>query len=124
MQVSTRITGAAVLLPDVAVRALARVLQESLTNARRHGAPAPALVHLEQAPDRAALDITNVVRPEALPSDGFGFGLVGMRERLEIVGGMLEAGPVGDGTWRVRAVIPVAAGGTAPSEGGSGWCGR
>jgi signal transduction histidine kinase len=82
-----------------------RVAQEGLTNARKHAPDAPATVSVERA---EAGDVTVIVRnglgtPLELP--GSGAGLVGLAERLRLVGGSLHSGPGGDG-WELRAVVP------------------
>jgi len=87
--------------------ALYRVVQESLTNVLRH-APGTARVDLELSrhPDRwevTVVDQGGVVT--AAESDGAGVGLVGMRERVELFGGTVEAGPAARG-WRVHVTIP------------------
>ncbi len=81
-----------------------RVVQESLNNTARHAPGASARVAVEVAPDAIDVDVHDV--------GGFGrgkgpagMGLVGMRERVEAVGGTLEAGPV-PGGWQVRAHLP------------------
>jgi signal transduction histidine kinase len=87
--------------------ALYRVIQESLTNVLRH-APGTARVDVElrHHPDRWEATIVDQggVMPAA-ESDGAGIGLVGMRERVELFGGSVEAGPSGQG-WRVHVTIP------------------
>jgi signal transduction histidine kinase len=87
--------------------ALYRVVQESLTNVLRH-APGTSRVDVElrHLPDRweaSILDHGGVM--PAATSDGAGIGLVGMRERVELFGGAVEAGPWGQG-WRVHVTIP------------------
>lgn len=97
-----------------------RIVQESLTNALKHAARGEVLVLLEQ--DERALVVT-VGSPsgdrDGPRAPGSGSGLVGMRERAELLGGSFEAGlePAADGdgkVWRVRAVLPV------DGEGGDG----
>jgi signal transduction histidine kinase len=51
------------------------------------------------------VDDTGVAGASPLASTGGGYGLRGMRERVELVGGSLDAGPYGGG-WRVRAEVP------------------
>lgn len=82
-----------------------RVVQESLTNARRHGV-AGARVRLEWQPQRLLLLVSNASLA-ATPGDR-GHGLAGMRERVEMYDGSLEAGPDGTGGWVVRASLPLA----------------
>ncbi|MCI4066904.1 histidine kinase [Micromonospora sp. R77] len=103
-----------------AVRGLAvlRLTQEALTNVARHAGPSArarlavsvvdGAVHWEVADDgRGRL-------PAAVPSGG-GHGIIGMRERVEVLGGRLEVGPSGTG-WRVRTVLaaPMSASASAP----------
>jgi len=87
--------------------ALYRVVQESLTNVLRH-APGTARVDLllSRHPDRWDVTVTDQggIVPAA-ESDGAGVGLVGMRERVELFGGTVEAGAAERG-WRVHVMIP------------------
>src|SRR3954454_4622472 len=87
--------------------ALYRVCQESLANAARHAPGAPVVVEVEVEGAAALLDVQSgpATVPVAVERDRLRFGLQGMRERVEAVGGQLEAGPDGAG-WRVRCVIP------------------
>lgn len=86
---------------------LYRVLQESLTNAARHGTGA-VLLRTTQGSDSVVVEVENEVPSPAAPatSEG-GHGLLGMRERMAVVGGELEAGPSREGTFVVRARFPV-----------------
>ncbi len=87
--------------------ALYRVVQESLTNVLRHAPGTPRVdVELCHYPDRWEVTVADHggVMP-APDSEGAGLGLVGMRERVELLGGTVEAGPFERG-WRVRVVIP------------------
>lgn len=87
--------------------ALVRAAQEALTNARKHAAGAAVCVELRFADDLVELTVDNTsAGPSALAGTGAGYGLQGMRERVELVGGALTAGPHKDG-WRVHAVVPV-----------------
>src|SRR3954447_5348942 len=83
-----------------------RVVQEALTNARRHAPGAPVRVRVDG--DGPALDVevhSGVGVPDR-PADGGGHGLVGMRERVRMHGGSLEACAVPDG-FLVRARLPL-----------------
>lgn len=88
--------------------ALVRVAQEALTNSRKHAPSAPVRGLLCFGGDVTILTITNPVESECdstLARSGGQFGIIGMRERLALVGGDLEAVPYVDG-WRVTAVVP------------------
>lgn len=88
-----------------------RVVQESLTNALKHaGDGARAIVLLRWTDDELELDISDTGKGlTAAPVDGdgpLGQGLLGMRERVALCGGDLQAGPSVRGGFRVRATIP------------------
>jgi len=88
-----------------ATRGLAvyRIVQESLTNAARHGDGSPVSVQVDAGGDDTTVTVVSGGSP---PSDAVeGSGLVGMRERAEALGGRLVAGPR-PGGWRVEAVLP------------------
>jgi signal transduction histidine kinase len=82
-----------------------RVVQESLTNVLKHAGPVAAGVTLSFTGDRLSVAVVNE-RPVVPPSPGTGMGLIGMRERVLLVGGTLTAGPRPDGGFEVRAVLP------------------
>jgi len=114
-KVTVTIDGSGDRLSGEAGQALVRVVQESLTNVRKHapGAAVTIELHAGSAPDRGLeLTVANGPAPagagghELLSRSGGGYGLQGMRERAEALGGTLEAGPAGDGGWRVRVRVP------------------
>ena len=97
-------------LPDVAGRTAYRVVQEGLTNARKHAPGEPVTVTLGGGPG-AGLDVS-VVNPAgpapaglAFPVPGSGTGLIGLTERLELAGGTLDWRNSG-GEFRLRAWLP------------------
>lgn len=94
----------------VAGLVLYRVCQESLANAARHAPGAPVVVELDVTAGGAAVAVRNGPAERSVVAEGNRprFGLQGMRERAEVVGGRVEAGPDGAG-WRVRCVVPAAA---------------
>lgn len=100
-------------LPAPVELAAYRIVQESVTNALKHAAPGAVTIRLEGG-DILSVDVTSplgAVSDGAGPrAPGSGAGLVGMRERVELLGGSLTAGPaVADGggaVWRVRAELP------------------
>ena len=94
--------------------AVARIVQESLTNAMRHAPLATTIdARIAVRADAVDLDIVNDgVRPRTQAADspgGAGFGLPGLRERAAHVGGTLQAGPVDGRRWAVRASLPLSA---------------
>ncbi|MFI5709295.1 sensor histidine kinase [Kribbella sp. NPDC051620] len=92
------------LAPE-AMAALYRGLQEALTNTRKHAPGAPIDVVLRYADAHVVLTVDDHPgKPPARAVSG-GYGLLGMRERAELIGGSLEVGPTDDG-WRVELVIP------------------
>ena len=89
-------------LPPATDQAAYRILQESLTNALRHGSGS-ADVALAYDDDRLEIRVDNPATPDgASPA---GHGLVGMRERASLLGGTV-AYDSADGRFRVRAVLP------------------
>ncbi|MFS0793550.1 sensor histidine kinase [Microbacterium sp. 1P10AE] len=87
-----------------------RVVQEGLTNALKHGAARRAFVLLRRDGDDLEVVVTNPVSHEPQPADSpvSGFGLVGLRERVDSVGGVVEAGPA-PGGYRLAARLPLVA---------------
>ncbi|MGM7697837.1 sensor histidine kinase [Microbacterium sp. A84] len=96
--------------PGAIQLAVYRILQEALTNAIRHGAGgARAVVDVRLAwlSDRVDLEVRNAVAPAAPGAPG-GHGLVGMRERAQLIGGSLTAARDGD-EFVVRGTLPIGA---------------
>jgi signal transduction histidine kinase len=85
-----------------------RIVQEALTNVRRHAGSQPTRVVLAPADGMLVVEVANDGTPAVPPRPG-GRGLVGMRERAELYGGRLTAGPGPEGGWRVRAELPLEA---------------
>ncbi|MGW3087361.1 sensor histidine kinase [Streptomyces sp. NPDC001108] len=77
-----------------------RVAQEAMTNVRKHAPGADVRIRLEYLPDEVVLEVRDSGgrKPEGeLSASGSGYGLLGMRERAELMGGTLEAGPGEEG---------------------------
>jgi signal transduction histidine kinase len=107
MSVSLTLEGAVRPLPEGAELAAYRVVQESLTNTRKHGGlAAAAAVTLRYEPDGLLLQVTDDGLGAAAAADGVGHGLTGMRERVEMYGGTIQAGPLPDGGYQVTARLP------------------
>ncbi|WP_280876084.1 sensor histidine kinase [Streptomyces pseudovenezuelae] len=98
------------LSPEVEL-SVQRLVQEALTNVRRHASGARTTVHLDV--DRAWLEVTvtNTAprHKAAVPAGGRGgFGLLGLRERVEALDGTLGTGALPHGGWQVQAAFPLA----------------
>jgi signal transduction histidine kinase len=93
-------------LPANVDRGAYRILQEALTNAARHGnGSAEVLVTFETG--ALEVTVTNPIGARSTRQNGAGHGVVGMRERADLLGGSLEAAPQA-GRFRVHAWLPVA----------------
>jgi signal transduction histidine kinase len=101
--------------PGAIQLAVYRILQEALTNAIRHG-DGSVHVHLAWLPDRVDVQVRNTVAGDASSAPG-GHGLIGMRERAQLVGGSLQAEHRG-AQFVVQASLPIgpSAGSGAPEE--------
>ncbi|MFF4236681.1 sensor histidine kinase [Actinomadura geliboluensis] len=115
-------------VPDRVGRHAYRIVQEGLTNARKHAPGADVRVVLDAGGD-LDIEIVNGLPPgppaAALPGvlpgvlPGAGAGLVGLAERVALLGGTLEHGRTGDGRFRLRARLPLT-GAHAGEAGGKG----
>ncbi|MEU8799930.1 histidine kinase [Spirillospora sp. NPDC048819] len=86
-----------------------RIVQEGLTNARKHAPGADVRVRLDAGAD-LDIEIVNGLPPDppaALTMPASGAGLVGLAERVALLGGTLEHGRTGDGRFRLRARLPL-----------------
>jgi signal transduction histidine kinase len=90
-------------VPAELAKTIQRLTQEAATNVRRHGDPTGP-VSFSMNSTLGAFELTVENRMLHAPLDT-GYGLVGMRERVDAMGGTFHAGPDGE-TWRIRAVIP------------------
>lgn len=94
-------------VPATVGRTAYRVVQEGLTNARKHAAGQPVRVSLErQSDDRLLIDIRNPLPVGESVASG-GFGLIGMAERVQLAGGELDHGASPVGEFRLRAWLPL-----------------
>ncbi|WP_336630671.1 MULTISPECIES: sensor histidine kinase [unclassified Microbacterium] len=102
-------------VPAAVQLAVYRILQEALTNALRHGAAGAVVLRIAWHPGRVELIVQNPTASPGTPpapESARGHGLIGMRERAQLVGGTVDAGPAG-GVFVVRAVLPVVGTGEA-----------
>jgi signal transduction histidine kinase len=92
--------------PDLAAY---RVVQEGLTNVLKHAGQARTHVRLDYRPAELVIEVADDgggASPGCAAGAGPGRGLIGLRERIAIYGGNLDAGPRPGGGWRIRAVVP------------------
>ncbi|MFC4949378.1 sensor histidine kinase [Pseudonocardia sp. GCM10023141] len=95
-------------VPVTAGRTAYRIVQEGLTNARKHAPGADVGIRVEgKASEGLTVEVVNgVPTAEPVPAATSGHGLAGLTERVGLAGGRLEHGPTGAGGWRVRAWLP------------------
>ena len=87
-----------------------RVVQESLTNVRKHAPDAATTVTLTYRPRELEVEIANAAsssRPSTNGQRGGGHGVIGMRERVALFGGRFQAAPTDEGGFRVHALLPL-----------------
>ncbi len=113
LSVTYRLSGAHDSVPPALAQAAYRVTQEGITNALKHAPGAQITVAVEATPSALKITIEN---GPALDSDGGsldaglgdsggGYGITGLRRRLEPTGGSLTAGPTADGGWSLQAEL-------------------
>ncbi|GAA2247915.1 two-component sensor histidine kinase [Streptomyces ruber] len=98
-------------LPPPVQRAVYRTVQEALTNVRKHAPGATATIGLHREGGTVRVTVTNTAptRP-ALPLPGAHHGLVGLRQRAELLGGTVTSGPTEEGGYELRLELPADAG--------------
>lgn len=118
-RVEFAVSGDTVDVPTHAARAAYRLVQEGLTNARKHAPGASVAVKLRHRPDAILVEVVNSA-PTADPDpvlSGSGTGLEGLRQRVELLGGTLTSGPDEVGGFALRAILPNT--GAVENEAGS-----
>lgn len=117
LPVEYKIEGSARPLPSGVELTAYRIVQEALTNTRKHGGPdVGASVRLTYFDDGLGLLVEDDGRGaqhelyESGGADGMGHGLIGMRERVGMVGGTLDAGPRPGGGFRISVLLPARPG--------------
>ena len=95
-------------LPPQVDAAVYRIAQEALTNALRHARnPSRVEIRVAEGAGRLRLRVTDDGRVDSARRATHGFGLLGMTERAQLLGGTLRAGPMPDGGWVVDAELPM-----------------
>jgi signal transduction histidine kinase len=93
-------------LPPALSLAAYRIVQEALTNARRHGSTGRIQLTLDWREHSLGVHVSNSVSRASANTSNPGHGLDGMAERVRMFGGTLNAGPAPDGSWIVEADLP------------------
>jgi signal transduction histidine kinase len=106
LQVTHGVYGEPRPVPQGVALSAYRVVQEALTNVVKHAGARQAEVRVRYLEHALEIEVTDDGRGPGKAEQG-GFGLVGMRERVAVHGGELEAGPRRDAGYRVRASLPV-----------------
>ncbi|MFI9008065.1 sensor histidine kinase [Actinosynnema sp. NPDC053489] len=110
VRVGSTVTGEPRPLPPGVELAAYRVVQEALTNAVKHASGGSVSVTVDHGDDRLRVDVVDTGgTPGPGAAGGNGHGLIGLRERLAVYGGTLEARPRPGGGYQVTASIPVGA---------------
>ena len=105
------VDGSAPQLSPTVARTAYRIVQEALTNIRKHAPGAETRVELRRdRVDGVRIEVTNGParrpRDEVLARSGSGSGLIGLRQRVELIGGVLDANASSDGGYRLSAILP------------------
>lgn len=110
LDASIRVDGLPIRVPPGLSLCAYRVVQEALTNTIKHAGPTRAQVHVQWCEDALELEVIDAGGRRGATSVGSsGHGIAGMRERVALHGGSVEAGPAPEGRFVVRARIPVLA---------------
>ncbi|WP_166355745.1 sensor histidine kinase [Phytoactinopolyspora limicola] len=112
------VTGEPRPLPAAVDLAVYRVAQEALTNTRKHAGRVRARVRLNYEPDAIEIEVADDGPNPQAGTDGGGYGLTGMAERVALCGGRLMAGPRPEGGFIVAARIPLPAAPPDPDHAG------
>jgi signal transduction histidine kinase len=113
LPVGLQVAGEPRVLPPGLDLAAYRAIQEALTNVIKHAGKSRTLVRLDYREADLVVEVADAGRPIAAPGPaaagvpGSGRGLLGLRERMALYGGDLDAGPAPGGGWLVRARLPV-----------------
>jgi signal transduction histidine kinase len=105
LPVQLQVSGTPRPLPPGADLAAYRVVQEALTNVMRHAGKTTTSVSVEWGDD-LVIAVSDNGNGSSNGGGAPGRGLLGLRERLSLYGGQLDAGPRSSGGWQVRAVMP------------------
>jgi signal transduction histidine kinase len=113
--VNLEVDGPVVELPAGLELAAYRLIQEALTNVRKHAPMSAVCILLGYESDRLRIEVSNdggssaETRDPNAATTSHGHGLIGMRERVQLYDGRMKAGPLPRGGFRVEAVLPLPA---------------
>ena len=107
LPVDLRVEGERRALPVGIELSAYRIVQEALTNALKHAGGAHAIVNVRYGTDSLELEIIDDGHGAPAPVSSGGHGLVGMRERVALYGGRLDAGRRPSGGFAVRVLLPI-----------------
>lgn len=110
IEVDSKVEGAAQPLPASVDMSAYRIVQEALTNTLKHSGARRAEVVIRYSGDQLLIHVTDDGRGPPEGSTDAGFGLAGMRERVELLGGRIHAGARNSGGFEVLAVLPIKGG--------------
>ena len=113
LPVEFRVEGTPTPLPPGVDLSAYRIVQEALTNTLKHGGQAAAEVVVRYEAGALEVEVVDNGAGSQAGGNGTGHGLIGMRERVALHGGMLEAGARGDRGYAVRARLPLEGAGRA-----------
>ena len=108
LEVDLHVEGEPQQVPAGVGLAAYRIVQEALTNALKHADATAVQVRVVHRRGRIELDVVDDGRGVG-SGGGTGHGLIGMRERAMLYGGRIDAGPLEEGGFRVRAELPIDA---------------
>lgn len=106
LNVALHVDGQRRALPKLVDWSAYRIVQESLTNVTKHANGSRARVDVRYEPQRIVLTITDSGTTAATVNGSGGRGLVGMQERVAMLGGRMDVGPIDDGGFVVHAELP------------------
>jgi signal transduction histidine kinase len=112
MDVDMTVTGRQRPMPASVELCSYRIVQEALTNAGRHAPGSAVRVEVDYREAALGVRISNGPAGPVRPAASSGYGLTGLRERVEMLRGEFRAGPDGDGGFDVTALLPVVSAGT------------
>ncbi len=109
MPVELAFEGERIVLPPGIDLSAYRIVQEALTNTLKHAGPVRAHVLVRYGTEEIELAVSDDgERPMRMRNgSGGGHGLIGMRERVSLLGGSFSAGPEATGGFEVRALLPI-----------------